>query len=326
MAINVAELVSEFGTYIQTNQKDILKRLTQPTESQKHMTTKASTSLEYRAAKAVIDDIVQGFQSGWTPKSTPVFTPISIPQRRHKFDIEFYPDDIFDSWLGFLTDESRARRDWPISRYIINELLLPKIEENRELKLIAKGVYEAPVDGVAQDTGKSMDGFVTILKNLKASGTSNVNFFTAMDPTEDNIVDFMEDFVDWIQPLYQSISMDIYVSLTWFKRYKRKYRDLYGTDQDFRGSSSLVLESNNRLVALPSMAGEDVIFCTPKANFIRLINRNEGASNINIENVDRKIKVYSDWHESVGFAMQEAIFAYVPDEDSGSGSGSGASV
>jgi len=60
------------------------------------------------------------------------------------------------------------------------------------------------------------------------------------------------------------------------------------------------------------MNGKDVIFTTPKENFIRLMNRNEGASNITIESVDRQIKVFADWYESVGFGIQEAVFAYVP--------------
>ena len=177
--ISVSELKSAFGTYIGTNQKDILTLLTQPTESQKHMTTIASADLEYRASKAVVDDLVQGFQKGWTPKGTATFTPIAIPQRRHKFDWEMYPDDIVDSWLGFMADEKTTRTVWPISRYILEKLILPKINDNRELKLIAKGVYEAPTIGTAQATGKSMDGFITILEKLKIAGGSNINFIFA---------------------------------------------------------------------------------------------------------------------------------------------------
>jgi hypothetical protein len=60
------------------------------------------------------------------------------------------------------------------------------------------------------------------------------------------------------------------------------------------------------------MAGENVIFTTPKENFIRLMNRNNGASSISVESVDRQIKVFADWYESVGFGIEEAVFAYVP--------------
>lgn len=324
MGIDVATLKSEFGTYIQTNQKSILTALTQKTVSQNFMTTIASKDLAWRAAKAVIDDLVQGFQKAWTYKGTATFTPLEIVQRRHKIDFEFYPDDVFESWLGFLTDESTDRKTWPISRYIIEKLIVPKVLDNRELKLIGKGDYAAIVEGVAQTTGLSMDGFCTILKDKRSAGTSNVNFFNDASsfpgaPSASNVVDFIEAFVDWIGELYQTMNLPIFQSNAWYKAYQRKYRELYGSNADFsKALAGQVDYSNNTLQPLPSMAGENIFFLTPKENFIRLINANDGASNIFVESVDRKIKVFADWHESVGFAMEEAIFAYVPDEDSAS--------
>lgn len=320
MSINITELKSEFGTYIATKQKEILKRLTQKTESMKYMKTIASQDLEYRAAKAVIDDLVQGFQKGFTPKGTATFTPLSIVQRRHKIDLSFYPDDIYESWAGFLADETKKRKEWPVTRFIIDELVIPKVDENRELLLIGKGEYDAPVVGEAQATGKSMDGFITILENQFADPETKVNFFDGGETgalTKENIVEFIEEFVDWISELYQGIPMNVYLSPSMFRAYKRKFRDTYGSDNDFNGSTEVILDSNKKLVALPSMAGKEVIFCTPKENFVRLINSNEGASNIEVQADVREILVFADWHESVGFGMAEAVFAYVP-ETSGS--------
>jgi hypothetical protein len=321
MAITLTELKSEFGTYIATAQKEILKRLTQKTESMKYMKTIASKDLEHRAAQAVIDNLVQGFQKGFTPKGTATFTPLTLVQRRHKIDMSFYPDDIFESWIGFLADETKSRKDWPITRFIIDELVIPKVEENRELLLIGKGVYAAPVVGVAQATGKSMDGFVTILENEFADPATKVNFFDGGEAgpmTKENIVEFVEEFVDWISELYQGIPMNVYLSPSWFRAYKRLFRETYGADNDFNGQTEVILDSNKKLIALPSMAGKDVIFCTPKENFIRLINSNEGASNIEVQADVRNLLIFGDWHESVGFGMAEAIFAYVPEAGSGS--------
>ena len=310
--ISLAQLREAFGTYIGTNQKDILLLLMQATVSQKHMTTIASADLEYRASKAVIDDMVQGFQKKWTPKGTATFTPIAIPQRRHKFDWEMYPDDIVDSWLGFMAAENVDRKQWPISKYIIEKLILPKINDNRELKLIGKGLYEAPVEGTAQATGKSMDGFITILEKLKTAGNSNVKFIPLTALTADNIFDEIELFAASVADLYQDIPMEVFLSRKWYAAYHKKRRDLHGQDTNYTGMKDLIEGSNMTLMPLPSMNGKDVIFTTPKENFIRLMNRNEGASNITIESVDRQIKVFADWYESVGFGIQEAVFAYVP--------------
>lgn len=323
--IDVSALTGDFAKYIESNQKSILTKLTQKTVSQEYMTSVVSKDTEWRAAKAVIDDLVQGFQKGWTPKGTATFTPIVIPQRRHKIDFEFYPDDVVDKWIGFLADETKDRKEWPITRYVIEQLIVPKVLDNRELKLVGKGTYVAPTTDQAQNTGLSMDGFCTILKNKLDAGNSNVNFFGVNSPgwigvpTATNIVDFMEAFVDWIDVLYQGMDMPIFVSNTWYKAYKRKYRDLYGTHQGFsKEDADRVDYSMNRLVPLPSMAGEDVMFVTPKENFIRLRNQNDGADKLTVDRDKRMILIFADWYESVGFAMEEAIFAYVPDQSSAS--------
>jgi len=310
--ITVSEIVSAFGTYLGQNATQILKLLTQPTESQKYMTTMASKELEWRAAKAVIDDVVQGFQKAWTPKGTAAFTPRSIVQRRHKFDIAFYPDEIVDNWLGFMADEATDRKVWPITRYILEQLVLPKVLENRELKLIGKGDYTAITPDSAQATGLSMDGFCTQLEDAKTAGTSAINFITLPKLTAVNIFDEVEEFANKVDALYQNLSMNVFVSRGLYMAYHRRRRDLHGLDTNYNGMADIIEGTSMKLVPLPSMAGKDIIFATPKENFIRLINRNDGASNIAIENVDRQIKIYADWYEAVGFGIEEAVFASVP--------------
>ncbi len=317
--ITVADIISEFGTYLGQNTTQILKLLTQPTESQKFMTTIASKELEWRASKAVIDDVVQGFQKGWTPKGTAAFTPRSIVQRRHKFDIAFYPDEVVDTWLGFLADEATDRKTWGITRYILEQLVLPKVLENRELKLIAKGDYASVVADTAQATGLSMDGFCTQLEDAKTAGTSAINFITLDKLTPTNIFDQVEEFAAAVDAMYQNMNMPIFVSRGLYMAYHKRRRDLHGLDTNYNGMADIIEGTSLKLTPLPSMAGKDIIFTTPKENFIRLINRNDGASNIAVENVDRQIKIYADWYEAVGFGIEEAVFASVPAAaDSGS--------
>ncbi len=317
--ITVSEIVSAFGTYIGQNTQQVLKLLTQPTESQKFMTTVATRDLEYRMAKGVIDDVVQGFQKAWTPKGTPAFTPRTITQRRHKIDLAFYPDEIVDSWLGFLATEDVDRKTWPITRYILEQLIIPKVLDNRELKIIGKGNYAAPEAGTAQATGLSMDGFCTQLEDAKTAGTSNINFITLDALTATNIFAQIEAFAAGVDELYQATAMNVFVSRGLYRAYHQRRRDLHGSDSNYQGKADIIEGPNMTLVPLPSMATKDIIFATPKENFIRLINRNDGASNIAVENVDRQVKIYADWYEAVGFGIEEAVFASVPAAaDSGS--------
>ncbi len=154
----------------------------------------------------------QGFQEGWTPKGKAAFTPVEIMQRRHKIDLSFYPDEIVETWLGFLADESTDRKVWPVIRYIIEQLILPKVLDNRELKLIGTGDYAAPVDGTAQAVGLSMDGFCTILRDKHTAGTSSINFIDLEVLTKENIFDQIEHFGRSVDELYINLSMNVFLS------------------------------------------------------------------------------------------------------------------
>ena len=313
--VDIAQLKADFGTFLGTSEKDILKALTQPTVSMDFMTTVKQND-DFRAAQTTIAAIVQG----WTPKGTPKFTPLVIGHKRHKFDVEFYPDEIYGSWLGFLADESKNRSEWPFTKYILYKLLLDQVAQDRELSLIANGRYVAPSDGVAQATGLSMDGCLTILKAEKASGTSSMNFATKnVAMTAANALDQVEKFADTITGPYRSVPMNVFCSQENFTFYVRKKRDLYGMNQDYGKFGNAQIDGTNlTLQPLPSMIGSDILFATPKSNFIRLLKLNDGASVPFIESVKRQISMYADWYENVGFAIAEAVFAFVPQAGSAS--------
>ena len=65
------------------------------------------------------------------------------------------------------------------------------------------------------------------------------------------------------------------------------------------------------LQPLPSMATSNHFFCTPQDNFIHLRHKNAGASKVWMQAEDYDVKVFAEWWESVGFAFEEAIFAYI---------------
>ena len=319
-SIDISQLKSDFGTFLGNNENDILKALVQPTESMAFMTT-VKQNEDFRAAQATIASLVQGFQKGWTPKGTPTFSPLTIGHRRHKFDVEFYPDEIYGSWLGFMADESKNRTEWPLVKYILYKLVLDQIAQDRELSLIGNGVYADPVDGTAQVVGKSMNGFLTLLKTQHALGSSSkVNFAQQnVAITSSNVFTQVEKFADSITGMYKKIAMPVFCSPENFTFYVRKKRDLYGTTQDYgKFGNAMIDGTSHSLTPLPSMIGSDILFSTPKANFIRLLKLNDGASTPFIETSKRQVSIFADWYENVGFAIAEAVFAFVPDAGSAS--------
>jgi len=328
--INVDELYNEFGTYLSqtTTALDIKLKLTQKTESQKYMTTKMAIT-EWRAATAMITNVVQQFVAKWTPLGSSKFSPITIKNRHHKVNLPILPDDINDSWVSYLYDEGMTVDQMPVTRFIIEKLLRPRIESDIELLLIATGVYEelgaVNENDAGQATGKSMDGYITILKAEKATGTSNMNFFTpSVALTADSVVDVIEEYSDYVEntaPLYAKQGMNLFIDPVIYKQFKRKYRELYPTTKNDDANNNKPDFSNLTFVPLEAMRGSGTFFSTPKENFIRLIHKNAAGGETKLfMQVERyTVLVFAEFWLGVGFALAELVFAYVPDASSGSG-------
>lgn len=329
--INVDEVYQEFGTYLsQTGTRlDILLKLTEKTEAQQYMTTKQAIT-EWRAATALITSVVQQFVAKWTPLGSSKFTPLTIKNYRHKVNLPITPDDINDSWLSYLYDEQVTPDQMPVTRFIIEKLLRPMIERDIEMLLIATGKYEAlgtVTEGDAgQATGKSMDGFWTILQAQKALPTTAMNFFTpSVALTDDSIVDVIEEYSDWLEnlaPLYAKSGMNIFIDPVLYKKFKRRYREMYPTTKNEDSTKNSPDFSTLTFVELQSLRGTGGFFSTPKENFIRLVHKNAagGETKLFMQLENYSVKVFAEFWLGVGFAIGELVFAYVP-ETAGSSSG-----
>jgi hypothetical protein len=157
-----------------------------------------------------------------------------------------------------------------------------------------------------------MDGFITqLVKLYEDKANNNVNFINLGPLTNANVVDKMEVFVDSIDRLMRKKTELIFVSDTNYKLYKRAYRDTYPTSKNDDKNEDKIDFSSQRLQVLDSMDGINHFFTTPRENFIRLRHKNDGASKIWLQAVDYDVKVFAEWWEACGFAIEEAIYAYI---------------
>ncbi|MFY0628650.1 MAG: hypothetical protein JXR07_20295 [Reichenbachiella sp.] len=323
--IDVADLRTEFGTFLNSQRNlEIFRMILTGFTTAKYMTTKMATT-EYRAVQSLITSVVQQFTPKWTPSGKAKFKPLVIKNYRHKINVPIVPSDVLDSYMMHLYDEGLAPDQMPITNYITNVLVLPQLLQDIELRMIGKGKY-VEKDWSTVDTGDagtppedSMNGFETILVTEKADANTNVNFFDQtidwINATDQEVLDFVNAFVDWINPQYQSQKQPVFCSLDVYKRYKRAYKKVWGTNsgQDGDFGNDQIDYSNNILVVLDSMYKSPIIFATPKANFIKLRHKNDVPNVINdIQKADYMVKLFGEFWLSAGFAIAEAVFAYVP--------------
>lgn len=319
--INTEELHKEFGRYVNSDKMEIFRSLMGVTSSLQYMTTMITDKFEVRATHSHITSVLQSFTPQWTPKGKTKFTPLTIKQYPMKINIEIIPSDIIDEVLGYLYDEKLEPKDMPIVRYIIEQLVKPKLDEEREIAF-ATGQYKEPEQGedgkfVSNDADQVCDGYLTQLCRIKKGGNKegiNLLFNGKSFGEGDQLIADVEKAVDEVSPLYKSKKLTIHADPDFILKYSRAYRDKYKNTKNEDGENVKVDYTKFVFAGLEGMRGTGAFFITPKENFRHLMSRNPKDQKLRMATQDYAAKVYGEWREGIGFWLAEAIFAYLPDD------------
>lgn len=326
--IDTTELQKEFGKYVSSERLQILQDLLGKTESIQYMSTIVTDKTEVRAVQSAIDSVLQAFVPKWTPKGNSEFTPLTIKNYKCKINVPITPSDIMEDILGYLYDENLDPKDMPVVKYIIYQLIIPKLDEEREIAL-AVGEYKentATKDGdPAGEANEVMDGYVTQLKALKEANNEKVTWLLDGETlTDETLIAQIDKAVNQVKPLYKRKTMYIHADPDLVTRYSKTYREKYPWLKNEDGEKVKVDFSNFTFAPLEGMRGTGVFFITPKENFKHLQSKNPQNTKIRMETYHYDVHVMAEWWEGVGFWLAEAIFAYIPPtEDAESSQGGG---
>jgi hypothetical protein len=318
-SINTAELQAEFGKYVEQT-TEIFRSLLGTTDSLKYMTTMITDKFEIKASHAHISSVLQSFTPQWTAKGNAKFTPLVIKQYPMKINVEIIPSDVMDEVIGYLYDENLDPKDMPIVKYIVEKLVRPKLDEERETAF-AIGGYKEPQ---REESGKWLpnaadevcDGYLTILCQIKRDGnTKGVNFIFDGNAlgTGDQLVTNIEQAVDEVAVNYKNKKMFIHCDPNIVLNYSRAYRDRYKNTKNEDGEKIKVDYTNFTFGPCEGMRGTGAFFITPKENFRHLMSRNPRDQKLRMATQDYTAKIYGEWREGIGFWLAEAVFAYIPD-------------
>ncbi len=321
--IDTTELQKEFGKYVNSERLQILKDLVGTTESIKYMSTIVTDKTEVRAMQAAIDSVLQQFVPFWTPKSKSTFTPLTIKNYKCKINVPIKPSDIMEDILGYLYDENLDPQDMPVVRYILYQLIFPKLAEERE-QALAVGVYKentASTDGgTASAALDCMDGYVTQLKALKTANNDKVTWLldgTALSDTPATLLSQIDQAVDQVKPLYRNKTMFVHADPDLVIKYSRAYREKYPWLKNQDGEKVKIDFTNFTFAPLEGMRGTGVFFITPKENFKHLMSKDPQRTSIRMETNHYNVDIMAEWWEGTGFWLAEAIFAYIPPTEAG---------
>lgn len=319
--LNIADLNAEFSMVMPPKQRIELvnKEIYLGFPDSQHM-TRIQSNTDYIASAALIDSIVQEFTDVWTPKGSTKFTPIRIPYRRHKINVSIKPTEIIKSWLLYLYEQDKTFSEMPITKYIIEQHILPKVQDDLTRKMVGKGKYEAAPagqkDGAAgRDASQSMDGFETQLCEALKSGAGNMNFYKgAQDLFKLKGQEFLDAFHAYIDGIsrYFVGNLPVFCSERMITHYNRQDFAVNGKYTGEKVGNSVRFTSFT-LVPLLSMYNSPILFATPKSNFIELVDINSAQNCIQkVEEHHYDVDILGEFSLSIGFKIGEAVFAYVP--------------
>ena len=320
--IDITDLNQEFSMVMPPKVKlEILtKRIYNGFPDAQHM-TRIQSNTDFIASAAIMSEVSQQFTPKWTPKGAAKFTPIRIPYRRHKINVLIQPAEVIKSWLLFLYEQGKTMAEQPISKYIIENHILPKVLDDITLSMIAKGKFVDHSAGVSDgDAGfaakDSMDGFETILVEGKSTEGCKINYyknaadFTSM--TDAEILAYVDGFVDSISGLFAKGTV-VYCSEQFLTRYKRADFAVNGKYTGLENDGGIRF-TNFRLVPLVSMYNSPILFATPKENFVELVDYSKAENCIvKVEEQNYDVKIFGEYSLSTGFKIAEAVYAAVPD-------------
>jgi hypothetical protein len=323
MAIDIDELKAEFGIYYRDGGQNLARVLKKPylssqTEALFGLLPTDDTS--YQMAIAELDRVLQPFQIGWTPVGSLQVAPITLTQTPFKVDVEENPDKLENSWLGFLADSNLDRAQWPFVRWLVEEHLYARMDQDYELGEIYLGKYAAPTPGVAGALGTGMDGIRTIINRAVQQSKITPIAMGAIPTDPLAFCEYIESFVDKFTLRYRGQAMEVCMNLTLARRYAKGRHQKYKSDiadptarQILDGNGNVLLTSpieftNHTVVGLLSMGDSLKIWATNKENRKRLAKKTVNTRQVRIESAKRSVSILTDFYKGVGFPILEAVF------------------
>ena len=308
MAIDVQDVIDEYGDYYLDhgqNQADLLKKIHRPSVTASYFTRRPTAETVLRNGTVAMERVLQPFQKQFTKAGGLIVSPNTIHLFHQKIDAEEYPDDIADTWLGFLEGPGIDREAWPFVRWFIEIYLIDQAEEDFELSEVYEGIFVPPTPGTAGAAGTSMDG----IKKLQDDHSSQINTISmgALPGDDADLCTYIEEFAEQLPVEERKRMKSIFLNEALELRYRKGKDQKYNTNyaQETSGNT-LKYFPNISVVGLPSMGTAERIWTTMPYNMVAPIKKTM-FNNIKIEAAKRLVSFMSDWWTVCAFLRYESV-------------------
>lgn len=318
--IVIDDVIKEVNTFLANNPTLISASINRAESTlDKHTTPLTKIKGQFPQGATLLSNVVQGFDPVWNEMGAAQIEHKILKNYHQKVNFALVPAEILASYWAVLYAENKEPEDMPISKYIIEKELLPKVVDDMA-HLEIKGVYDS---GDLGTFGKSMNGIEKIILDMFAEvpGTGHTPFkipLTAL--TDTNIVDQVTAFERSLPSQVKSKVKKIFMSENNAERYQIQYEEQFGQNK-FQSDAMKTRLGKREIVALPGMDTDD-IFATVEGNFKRLIDVFDGKPTLtDVQKQDYKIKFFMEFWKGYDFLLNEIVFvANYADAEYGLGS------
>lgn len=310
---NINDVITEFGPFKETRAKEIFKAIMKDTNIEKFMTHVPNVDGGvYRMLYSLLTEITQPFQDDWTPKGTLSFIPNEIYMRRAKVDNEFTVDHLVNGWMSFLTTEGTDRKQWPITKWIIN--MIGELVQEEHGLVAVNGVYNPVTPGTAGGFLSISDGLLKFLNDFETAD-DGVNLIPIGNLDTDPYLKVHTFIRSMTKAEIRACNGQIFASTSMVDAVADDYiasnpnREIkWLGDTAFDHIIELPNTGKVKLVGVDGMDNSKRIWATPKANMLKIYNKVKGLNNFDIQKDKRKLLVLGDYSIGYGFGFKQLVW------------------
>lgn len=306
--ILIDDVIKEVKTFL-ANNPNLISASVNRAEIMLDKHTKPLTKVKgkYPQGHTLLEDVVQGFSTVWNELGKLQIEHKILKNYHQKVNFPIIPAEILASYWADLYAENKKPEDMPISRYIIEQELLPKVIDNMDT-LSVKGTYDA---AKLDEFGFSMSGIEEILSNLDTAvaGTDHTCFKIPLDAlTDTNVVDQVTAYERALPSKFKrkNVIKKIFMSENNVERYVLDYEDKFGQNK-FQSDTLKTRLGKREIIGIPGMDTDD-IFCTTEKNFRNLIDIFDKPTITDVQKQDYKVKIFMEFWKGYDFLINEMVF------------------
>lgn len=271
-----------------------------------HWPTVTGVSDRQKSAQMVVGEVTQPRKAKWSPKGDATIKPETMYVQPAQIDLQFNyweMQKIENSWLQNFNREGSQAYKMTFIEFLLTEFTKKARAEDADV--LINGVHVEPIvpgPGEVQKSSSYLfrnDGLRKQI--LDARNAGKYRPFNVGVPTSANIVDYIDGMIAKLPADVKTQSLQLILSPSWLRTYKRTYEDTFGQNTDYKGMPTTPKDYPNiTFVPLQQMEGSDLMVITFMDNIKVLEYKPEEKAKYTIEKFLRDVYVFADYKIGLG--------------------------